>query len=165
MILTFEIIQKENIIDKHRKIFAELLKKQGKVGGDYQKKADRCKTICIVTCDNLPIAIGAIKEKTKSDFSSAKADLLNLEKLFEWELGYLYTDKSMTGKGIANQITKLLISDFGNYNLMASTELNANPSMVSILLRNGFEKYGNPYKSELHENMLGLYLKFGKKTA
>jgi len=37
----------------------------------------------------------------------------------------------MVGKGIASQITKLLISDFGNGNLMASTELSANPSMVS----------------------------------
>lgn len=165
MVLTFELIHKKEITDKHRKIFADLLKKQGKVGGDYQEKADRCKTICIVTCENYPIAIGAIKEKTKSDFSSAKANLPNLEKLFEWELGYLYTSEPMTGKGIANQIVKLLISDFGNDNLMASTELSANPSMVNILLRNGFEKYGSPYKSQLHDNILGLFLKFRIKTA
>jgi hypothetical protein len=59
----------------------------------------------------------------------------------------------------------LLISDFGNDNLMASTELSANPSMVNILLRNGFEKYGSPYKSQLHDNILGLFLKFRIKTA
>ena len=165
MVLTFELIHKKDITDSHRKIFADLLEKQGKVGGDYQIKADRCKTICIVTCDNIPVAIGAIKEKTKSDFSSAKANLVNLENLFEWELGYLYTSQSMTGKGIANQITKLLISDFGNDNLMASTELSANPSMVNILLRNGFKNYGNPFRSQLHNNILGLFLKFGIKTA
>lgn len=164
MILTFELIHKKDITDNHREIFADLLEKQGKVGGDYRRKADRCKTICFVTSDNIPIAIGAIKEKTKSAFSPTKANLSNLENLFEWELGYLYASELMTRKGIANQITQLLISDFGNGNLMASTELSANPSMVKILLRHGFERYGSPFKSQLHDNILGLFLKFGIKT-
>lgn len=162
MTLSFKLIHKKEISDKHRNIFEILLKKQGKVGGDLKIKADRCKTICIVTYDSIPIAIGAIKEKTKSDFDSSKANLPNLEKLFKWELGYFYTSKSMNGKGIANQISKLLISDFGNFNLMASTEIDANPSMVKILVRNGFERYGSPYESQLHDTILGLFLKFGK---
>ena len=46
MTLSFELITKDKLTDEHRKIFADLLKKQGKVKGILIEKADRCKLIC-----------------------------------------------------------------------------------------------------------------------
>lgn len=160
MMIKYDIIYKNNIQDNHRAIFGDLLKKQGKVKGDLLKKADRCKFICIASLDENPIAIGAVKPKTTEDFQKDKADLLNLEGSFEWELGYLYTDNKHSGKGIASNITKLLLDEFGEGNIMASTEITANPIMVKILKKYGFIHYGKPWKSGIHDNYLGLFLKF-----
>ena len=78
---------------------------------------------------------------------------------FEWELGYLYTDKDYGGRGIASAITKSLINSYGDGNLMASTEITANPGMVKILESNGFRKFGKSWKSNIHANFIGLFLK------
>lgn len=43
---------------------------------------------------------------------------------------------------------------------MASTEIAANPGMVKILEKHGFRQFGKPWKSSLHKNYLGLFLKF-----
>ena len=160
MIIKYEIIKKNDLDDSHRQTFKELLKIQGKVSGDLSKKADRCSLICIVSSDDKSIAIGAIKSKTKSDFTQKKADLISLSDEFDWELGYLYTCEDYKGNGIASNMVRFLIKEFGNRNLMASTEINANPSMVKILEKNGFRHYGKPWKSSIHNNYLGLFLKF-----
>lgn len=160
MILKFKTIFKEDIEGSDRKIFADLLKKQNKVKGDLLTKANRCKLICIVSKDNHPIAIGGIKEKTKTDFNLNKANLSEIEKEVRWELGYLYTEPDYSGSGIAGFLVRTLIREFGTGNLMASTEISQNPAMVRILEKNGFKQYGKPWKSEIHSNYLGLFLKF-----
>ena len=116
--------------------------------------------ICIANLENDIVAIGAIKRKTQSDFSPEKAGLQELSSDFEWELGYFYTQEKYVGQGIASMIAKLLIEEFGEGNLMASTEITANPAMVNILQKNGFRLFGKPWKSGIHENDLGLFLKF-----
>jgi len=160
MVLEFKIVFKKNIEDSDRKIFADLLKKQNKVKGNLQTKADRCKLICIVSKDKQPIAIGGIKPKTRTDFDLNKANLPEIGKEFDWELGYLYTESDYSGSGIAGFLVKTLIREYGKENLMASTETTQNPAMVRILEKNGFKQYGKPWKSEIHENYLGLFLKF-----
>lgn len=155
----YKIIDRHNLTNKDRKIFAELLKKQGKVEGNLLSKADRCKEICIAYVDDIPVAIGGIKKKTKTDFDKKKANLLELEKDFDWELGYIYTEKNFNGKGISSSIVKLLLQKNKNINLMASTEISENPAMVSILQKNGFSLKGKSWKSNIHENELGLFLK------
>ncbi|MCD8406298.1 GNAT family N-acetyltransferase [Tenacibaculum dicentrarchi] len=160
MTLEFKIIQKENLTESDIKTFADLLKEQGKVTGNLNLKADRCKFICLVFKDKNPIGIGGIKKKTKTDFNEQKAFLMSLENQFEWELGYLYTNPKFNGLGIASSIVKILINEYGEGNLMASTEINKNPAMVYILNKNGFKQYGNPWKSIIHSNYLGLFLKF-----
>lgn len=42
---------------------------------------------------------------------------------------------------------------------MASTEVSANPRMVKILEKSGFRFFGRPWKSSIHDNYLGLFLK------
>ncbi len=160
MNIKYTIIKKCNLEDSHRSVFGNLLKIQGKVQGDLSEKTDRCNLICITSINETPIAIGAIKTKTKSDFDKQKADLPNLFDDFNWELGYLFTLDQYRGNGIASNMVNLLIKEYGNDNLMASTEINANPSMVKILERNGFRHYGKPWKSNIHNSYLGLFLKF-----
>jgi hypothetical protein len=160
MKVTFHIIEKKDFDEDHRKILARMLEQQGKVKGDLDQKIDRCKLICIVDIENDVAAIGAIKQKTELDFSPEKADLPGLANDFEWELGYLYAQENYVSRGIASTIAKLLIKEYGEGNLMASTEITANPAMVNILEKNGFRLFGKPWKSSIHENYLGLYLKF-----
>ena len=147
----YRIIVKEDLTDKDREIFAQLLKKQGKVTGNLLLKADRCKEICIAYVNNIPVAIGGIKKKTKSDFNKDKADLPNLEKDFDWELGYVFTEKEYGGKGISSSIVKSLLQKNENTNLMASTEISENPFMVSILQKSGFIQKGKSWKSGIRE--------------
>ncbi|TDD74866.1 GNAT family N-acetyltransferase [Flavobacterium caseinilyticum] len=155
----YKIIERESLSDVDRNIFAELLKKQGKVEGDLSLKADRCKEICIAYIDNIPVAIGGIKKKTKSDFGEKKANILICEKDFDWELGYIYTDENYSGKGISSSIVKQLLERNENENLMASTEVEANPFMVKILEKNGFIQKGKTWKSVIHGKNLGLFLR------
>lgn len=160
MKIEYQIIHKDEFNDTHRGIFAEMLKKQGKVQGNLMSKVDRCKIICIASINGNPVGIGAIKQKTDSDFTEAKADVPRVAKEFDWELGYLYTDKEYGGQGIASVIGKILIDNFGHENLMASTEVSANPATVRILEKNGFRLFGKPWKSKIHDNFLGLFLKY-----
>lgn len=158
--LEYNIINNSELENKDRNAFGDLLIEQNKVQGDCCTKADRCKMICIVKENNSAIAIGGIKPKTISDFSAEKADLENWSLNFEWELGYLYSSPKHSGKGIASNIVNLLLNEFGEENLMASTEIYKNPAMVKILSKHGFKQYGKPWKSSIHDNYLGLFLKF-----
>jgi RimJ/RimL family protein N-acetyltransferase len=160
MEIRYQTIDKNDFNENHREILASMLIKQGKVTGNFDKKIKKCKLICIAWVDNDVAAIGAIKEKTKTDFSAEKAGLQELSDDFEWELGYFYTQEKYAGKGIASMIAKLLIEEYGKENLMASTEITANPAMVKILKKHGFHLLGKPWKSHIHGNYLGLFLKF-----
>jgi GNAT superfamily N-acetyltransferase len=160
MKIEYEIIQRFEIDGPVRATFAEMLCKQGKVKGDLTTKADRCKLVCIAKLNGKVIAIGGIKQKTASDFANDKAGLPDLSSEFEWELGYLFTDSDYSGRGIASCVTRLLIEAYGKGNLMASTEITANPAMVKILEKQGFRLFGKPWESGIHDNYLGLFLKF-----
>src|SRR5437879_3481200 len=111
--IEFEIRQRDEIDDSVRTTFAEMLRKQGKVQGDLAAKADRCKLICIARLDGKVIAIGGIKQKTASDFSSNKAGVPDLSKGFEWELGYLYTDRDYSGRGVGSHVGRVLVEAYG----------------------------------------------------
>ncbi len=158
--LTYRIILKENIDDSYKHIVAKMLKDQNKVRGPYDQKADRCKFICLAYENNVPIALGAIKMKTPSDFSEEKANLTKLSEQFDWELGYIFVKKEFEGQGIATSIVRMLLNQYGDGNLMASTEITANPGMVRILEKFGFRHYGKTWASIKHDNLLGLFLKY-----
>lgn len=78
MKMQFEIVERHELTDSHRRIFADLLKKQNKVRGNLQEKADRCKFICLASFNSKVVAIGAIKQKTASDFNNDKAGVPEL---------------------------------------------------------------------------------------
>lgn len=160
MKIEYEIFLPNDFTPVLRANFADMLSKQGKVQGDFSKKADRCKQICLAKVDDRVVAIGGIKQKTESDFWNDKAGIPDLASEFEWELGYVYTDIGYNGCGIASNVTRLLIDTYGKGNLMATTEIAANPAMVKILEKQGFRLLGKPWRSDIHNNYLGLFLKF-----
>lgn len=160
MKIDYHVIAHADIDNAIRSTFAEKLGKQNKVGGNLAKKADRCKLVCLVNVDGTAVAIGGIKEKTQSDFGRGKADIPELASEFQWELGYLYTEPEHQGRGIGSNVARLLIESYGKGHLMASTEVTANPGMVRILERHGFRLFGKPWKSGIHSNYLGLFLRF-----
>lgn len=139
MNIKYQIIYKDDLTNEDREIFANLLKLQGKVRGNLLEKADRCKFICFTSVDEENVAIGAIKTKTVSDFSVEKANLPEIESQFEWELGYLFTHPNYTKMGIASNIVSLLIKEFGDDNLMASTEISKNPAIIKVLEKKAFD--------------------------
>ena len=160
MKIEYEIYLPKDFNKSLRADFADMLSKQRKVQGDLSTKADRCKLICIAKVDDKVIAIGGIKQKTASDFENNKAGVPDLASEFEWESGYVYTDNGYNGRGIASSVTRHLIDTYGKGNLMATTELTANPAMVKILERQRFRLLGKPWRSIIHGNYLGLFLKF-----
>ena len=93
----------------------------------------------------------AIKPATQSAFSAEKSALSRLRAEFNWELGYLFTDPAHAAKGIGKNIARLLVDEHGKENLMASTEISANPRMVKILEALGFRHYGKSWKSAIHK--------------
>jgi hypothetical protein len=159
-VLEYRVVRAAEIDDPIRITFAEMLRKQGKVGGDLGRKADRCQLLCIAKLDSTVVAIGGIKPKTDADFDNDKARVPELSSAFEWELGYLYTEPNCSGRGIASSVVRLLIDAYGKGNLMASTEISANPAMVRILEKQGFRLFGHPWKSGIHGKHLGLFLRF-----
>lgn len=160
MKIEYQVTNHSEINDELRATFAEKLGKQKKVRGDLTKKADRCRLICIAKVDGVVVAIGGIKEKTQTDFEDEKAGVPNLAGEFEWELGYLFTEKNYERKGIASTVVRLLLEAYGPGNLMASTEISANPGTVKILEKNGFRLFGRPWRSGIHSNYLALFLRF-----
>ena len=141
-------------------IFINLLIKQDKVRNPSIEKLYRCKFLSACTVDGEIVSIGAIKPKTNSDFDPAKANLPHLSVDFLWEIGYCYTDPNHTGNGYSSSIVEQLIEKLPENNLLASTELRSDNSMVRILERNGFKHFGNFWKSAIHHGDLGLFLRF-----
>lgn|SRR5690554_1016679 len=160
MKIEFQVITASEVTTSIKYSFADALKRQGKVQGDLSRKADRCKLICIARIGGELVGIGAIKPATQSAFSAEKSALSRLRAEFNWELGYLFTDPAHAAKGIGKNIARLLVDEHGKENLMASTEISANPRMVKILEALGFRHYGKSWKSAIHNNYIGLFLKF-----
>lgn len=160
--VTYKMDTPKNFAKEERNIFLEMIKLQGKIINPQMERVERCKVLCTCKVGGKLVSIGAMKPKSNSDFDSDKANLDNLRDEFEIELGYCFTIADFTGKGFSSTIVKMLLDEFKEENIMASTELRTNNSMTRILERNGFKLFGKPWKSGKHGGTLGLYLKFVK---
>jgi hypothetical protein len=145
---------------REKEQFVSLLKKQDKVQNPTLHKVERCRLLCFCIVGDEIVSIGAIKPKTVSDFSADKSDLTHLSNQFNCELGYFFTLPDHCRKGYSSAIASNLLSSFNSENIMASTELRAQNSMLRILERNGFKQFGQPWQSSIHGGALGLFLKF-----
>ena len=160
--IIYKIDKPKHFSEEERERFRSLLEKQGKVTKPSGEKINRCSYLCVCKENNQIVSIGAIKPKTNSDFNSEKGALEKMRKEFELELGYCFTLPDRTGRGYSSTITKMLLDKVRSENVMESTELRSDNSMIRILERNGFKQYGKPWKSIIHKGVLGLYLKFTK---
>lgn len=160
--LTYAIDIPQNFSDAVKKIFVDLLIQQGKVNNPTMTKVNRCTFLSICKLNGEIISIAAIKPKTNSDFDSDKADLDKVRNDFSLELGYCFTLPDHTGKGYSSTIVKLLLEKMSGINLIASTELRHDNSMIRILEKNNFKQFGKPWKSTIHKGTLGLFLRYAK---
>ncbi|HRE75262.1 MAG TPA: GNAT family protein [Flavobacteriales bacterium] len=158
--LTFKILDKAKITTDIANSFIELLVKQGKVDKPTVDRIKSCRQLSLCYADSKLIGIGAIKPKTKSDFATTKADLMNIEQQFVWELGYFFIDDNYRGYGISTTIARLLLKGKDKENILASTELYPDNVMIKVLEKFGFRQYGKPWLSKRHDGTLGLFLKF-----
>mgnify|MGYP001370862881 CR=1 FL=1 len=157
--ITFEIFETESITDKLAQQYVALLDEQGKVNAPNASRIKRCKLIALATVESRIIGVGAIKKKTNSDFHTDKANVPKLAEQFDWELGYCYTKNDFEGQGISSFIVKNLLNKIGNINLMTSTELYPKNSMIRIIEKYGFRQIGTPWKSSIHDGLLGLFIR------
>lgn len=162
--IQFKKYSQGSITQEIAEVFVELLKEQGKVQNPNVEKILECREICICYVDEEPAAIGAIKPKTDSVFKPDKANLESMGSEFEWELGYCYTRKKYRNQGLSSNIVRMLLADMSDYNLMASTEIRHDNSMIKILEKHGFRLQGQPWMSAIHGGLLGLFIRVSDKT-
>jgi hypothetical protein len=160
--ITYKLDTPKNISDKEKETFLHLLIQQGKIKKPSIEKIELCPLICLCRMNDQIISIGAIKPKTNGVFNSDKADLGSIKDDFSIELGYCFTLPDFIRKGFSSSIVSLLLDEFKDVNIMASTELRLDNSMSRILEKNDFRQFGKPWKSTIHEGTLGLFLRFGK---
>lgn len=139
--------------------FVELLEKQNKVHDPSISKVKRCKLIGIGFSWGNPVAIGAIKPKTPSDFGASKANLPDLAKDYDWEVGYFYTEPEMEGRRFSSALLSQLLNKYGNGNLMATTEIREGNRMIDSLEHRQFKRIGAAWKSSKSGNDLRLFLR------
>ena len=56
-------------------------------------------------------------------------------------------------------MVKLLLFEKKDSNILATTEIYSNNSMIYILEKYGFRQCGKVWKSEVHKGVIGLFLK------
>lgn len=156
---SFKVGKPADFTDDEIEIFVELLEKQNKVHDPDVTKVKRCKTIAIGFSWGQPVAIGAIKPKTASDFAIDKANLPDLASDYEWEVGYFFTEKDFEGRGFSSTILTRLLNGYGNGRLMATTEIREGNRMINSLEHRRFKQVGSAWKSTKSGSDLRLFLR------
>ncbi len=157
---TYLIIENSDITNGIAETFIEHLKRQKKVTIPSIEKLKMSSKIIFCYANETLIGIGALKLNESLGFE--KANLNAIEGVFALELGYFYVNESFRNLGISTTISRLLLIDKMNENILATTELYFNNPMAKVLEKLGFRQYGNPWKSKWHDGMIGLFLKFKK---
>jgi len=156
---SYKVGKPSDFTDDEISSFTELLDKQNKVKDPSEQKVRRCKLLAIGFSWGKPVAIGAIKPKTASDFSANKANLPDLSKEYEWEIGYFYTAPEYEGRRFSSALLSQLITKHGESNLMATTEIREGNRMINSLEHRQFKQVGATWKSAISGNDLRLFLR------
>lgn len=139
--------------------FLQLLIQQDKVVNPSIAKITRCKILAAGFVADEMVCIGAIKQKTASDFTEAKANLPELINFFEWEIGYFFTKPNYEGNRCSSQLLDSLINGYGSDNLMASTEIRDGNRMINALENRNFVQMGQGWSNSKGTETLRLFLK------
>lgn len=143
-----------------KEAFRLLLIEQDKVNNPTIEKVDRCLHLCMAAVRGKIVAIGAIKPKTEADFRADTSGESARSDDFSWELGYCYTQPSYWRRGIGSHIIEKLLERMTGHHLLATTELRADNSMLGLLERAGFLRYGATWKSTRSGEDLALFLRY-----
>lgn len=155
----FKIGPPSEFKDTEIESFLDLLLIQNKVKNPTLDRIRNCKLIAIGYEWDIPVSIGAIKPKTKSDFTEKKANLIDEAYKYDWEIGYFFTDPDFRGKKYSSYIFKELLKIYGRGNIMASTEIREDNTMIYILEKHNFFRKGNAWNSSISDNELRLFLR------
>ena len=106
-----------------------------------------CLLIGFCYYEDLLIGISAIKVpiKTYKYKIFTKAGIKKEASLFNFELGYSFTEEKFRGRQISYNLNKRLVNELPSNGIYATT---ANPGMKRILKNIGFTENGKPYKGE-----------------
>ncbi|MBX3164838.1 MAG: hypothetical protein KF900_10180 [Bacteroidetes bacterium] len=123
-----------------------------------KEKITSCPFVCLVYDENIPIALGAIKQVSKTYFD--KAEITTLKSKYDFEIGYFYVleKTKYRGKKIAQNICQKLLECIKNKNVFATTEESKENPMKHILEKFDFKKTGKTYIGEKTKKNIGLYL-------
>lgn len=161
MEIKYKLDKPNNFSDEEKKSFVDLLKRQSKVSDPTIKKVESCPYLCIASCDNQIIGIGALKQVSKTSFDYA--EVVELKSKFKIELGYLYVednqkDSSYRGLGIGKSMTRLLLDQVNTQNIFATTEIKETNPMLHILSGFGFKSIGKPYVGRKTHDIITLMI-------
>lgn len=125
--MKIKLYTKDELPNKARIDFTNLLIEQGEVEGDIENKWKRCKTIAIAYENDVAVGIGAIKQKSNSVFGVNKADAIEYQDLRE--------------KGTGRRIVEALLNKHKNEVLMATTR-ESNTKAKALLVSFDFKAKG-----------------------
>ena len=106
------------------------------------------------------VGVGAIKRPNQSYHEKvfSKAKLSQRQAEFEFELGWVYTNASARGKGVASSVVSSLVAALNGAPAYATSRTN-NPHMHRVLQKFGFVANGAPYASALNGPSIQLFLR------
>ena len=135
--------------------FHELVLKGGKVEKQGLKlRILNCELLAFCTVNDVIIAVSAIKRPEESYVEQIilKANLARDYKKLKFEIGYSFTEKNFTRKGINGDLKLLLLNEIKNVSgILFST--TAIPSSQKFLENNGFVNIGIPFDGKNDRNI------------
>lgn len=119
----------------------------------------RALSLAFVRIGEQLVAVGAIKRPNAGYRAGIfdKAGVKQDPTQFEFELGWIYVDPSVRGKGIASAVVEVLVHTLHGARAYATSRVNNEP-MHTSLMRYGFTPIGSPYPSQLNEPNIQLFL-------
>lgn len=147
----------ETLISKPKEVSAdflrqiiELLEQGGQISmQSIEKRLMMADLIAMIVDNHKVLAVAVLKNPDrnykKKVFESASAD--DAESQFEKELGYIVTHPEFEGRKLCQKLLVFFLPHIDHLNLFATTRKD---SIVHILGKFGFNKFGRPYRDGLH---------------
>lgn len=149
----------EDCNDAELKSFEEMVTEGGEVAlAGLRQRIQRAEKLVFIN-DGKCVAVGAIKNPNAGYKSRVFEKSGALEQgRYEYELGWLYVSEAARGKGYGRALMESFIHTLSGRACFATTRED-NDSMHHLLIKFGFSKIGQPYRSENGDYSLVLYAK------
>ncbi len=160
---TFQIKNPEELDINELESFCAFVKGGGQVVSGVAKRLKEIgKVIVLVRLANELAAVGALKVPMARYRSNVFKSAAAVEQPTDYpiELGWVVVAERHRKQGLSSQIVKVLleVSDSEQANVYATSDVEKG-AMHRSLERNGFVKAGAPYRSELDNDRLQLFVR------